>query len=130
MKNTIRTVIVMSILLVGVLVNAKNVDPKPAMKVQSVNAEKFTFSMKEVKHEALLLIKDVYGFVIYFEDMKAGTKLQKTYNISSLPAGTYYLEIIADGYSKEYLVKKAYNELLVEMDIPTYNINEKMLAVL
>lgn len=128
MENTIRRVIAMSILLVGLMVNAKNEDPKPFMVVESVNADRFVLSMKEVSTQTSLIIKDEYGFVIYMEQLEKSTNFRKVYSISNLPKGTYFIEIMYEADSKVYSLIKGNSDIVVKLDLPIITENHSMLA--
>jgi hypothetical protein len=130
MKKVIRTVMVMSILLVGLMTYAENGDPKPAMVVKTVNTENFVLFVEEVQSEALLVIKDAYGFVIYYEVMARGKGFRKIYNISNFPSGTYYIQVLDNENSWVYSMVKAYKILLVKVDFTSQKNDAKLFAIL
>lgn len=130
MKKPIRRVMGMSILLVGLMTYAGNVDPKPGMGVKSIDTERILLYAKEVKSTTSVQIKDAYGVVIYTDKVEVGDRYRKIYDIASLPVGTYYLKIIDAEYSKVYSVVKDYGDLLVKVDFSSPRIDDKMLAIL
>jgi hypothetical protein len=130
MKKTIRRVLVMSILLVGLITYAENGDPKPAMEVKSINTERFLLSVKEVKSTTSIQLIDVYGYIIYTEKPCVGMKYRKIYDIANLPVGKYYLKITDKEYSKKYSLVKNNDKLIVNIDFSSQRSENKMVATL
>jgi len=130
MKNTIKKLMVMSILLVGLVANAENVDPKPVMEVTSVNADRFVVFVEELEGTTFIQIKDDYGVSIYSEKIKSGTTYKKMYDLSTIPNGTYYLKIVDDSNSRIYSIVKKYDRLVVKVDFDSPKIDKKVLAIL
>lgn len=130
MKKAIKRVMGMSILLVGLMTYAENGDPKPVMEVMSVNGEKFVLILNEVKSETSLIIKDQYGFVFYMDQLEARDKIKKTYNISSLPEGSYVIQVLDDEFSKTYTMSKTNNDIVVKIDFSSQGMDDSILAVL
>lgn len=130
MKNTMKRVLVMSILLVGLIVNAKNVDPNPTMEIKSLNSERFMLLVDDLKSNTLIQIKDVSGVLIYSENLERGKRYKKAYDLSNFPKGMYYLKVIDSKYSKIYSVKKTEKFLAVEIDFSSPKIEKRILAIL
>ncbi|WP_152286859.1 hypothetical protein [Flavicella marina] len=130
MKTAMKRTIRMCILLVGLMTYAENGDPKPAMEVTSVNEDSFLLVMSQVEKEMSLVIKDQYGFVLYLDQIEAGGKYKKTYNISSLPDGTYYIQVLDDDFSTTYAMAKEADSMVIKVDFSTPLIEETMLAIL
>ena len=120
----------MSILLVGLVANAENVDPKPVMEVTSVNADRFVVFVEELEGTTFIQIKDDYGVSIYSEKIKSGTTYKKMYDLSTIPNGTYYLKIVDDSNSRIYSIVKKYDRLVVKVDFDSPKIDKKVLAIL
>ncbi|MFC2128051.1 hypothetical protein ACFLRU_06710 [Bacteroidota bacterium] len=116
MKNTMKRVLVMSILLAGLLVNAKNTDPNPAVEIKSLNSERFMLLVDDLQSNTLIQIKDDFGVVLYSEKLKSGKDYKKAYDISSFPEGVYYVKLVNTKYSKVYSVKKEAESLDVKID--------------
>ena len=121
---------VMSILLVGLVANAENVDPKPVMEVTSVNADRFVVFVEELEGTTFIQIKDDYGVSMYSEKIKSGTTYKKMYDLSTIPNGTYYLKIVDDSNSRIYSIVKKYDRLVVKVDFDSPKIDKKVLAIL
>lgn len=130
MKNTIKKLMAMSILLVGLVANAENVDPKPVMEVTSVNADRFVVFVEELEGTTFIQIKDDYGVSMYSEKVKSGTTYKKMYDLSTIPNGTYYLKIVDDSNSRIYSIVKKYDRLVVKVDFDSPKIEKKVLAIL
>lgn len=130
MKNTIKKLMAMSILLVGLVANAENVDPKPVMEVTSVNADRFVVFVEELEGTTFIQIKDDYGVSMYSEKVKRGTAYKKMYDLSTIPNGTYYLKIVDDSNSRIYSIVKKYDRLVVKVDFDSPKIEKKVLAIL
>lgn len=130
MKNTMRRVLAMSILLVGLIVNAKNVGPNPAMEIKSLSSERFMLMVDDLKSNTLIQIKDVSGTVIYSENLQSGKKYKKAYDLSNFPKGVYYLKVIDNKYSRVYSVRKEEDTLKVKIDFESPKIEKRILAIL
>ena len=129
MKGAIKRIMGMSILLVGLMTYAVNGDPKPAMEVTSVNKDSFALTINKVDNDMSLIIKDQYGFVFYLGQIESGSNYKKTYNISSLPKGTYIIQVLDDNFSEVYRMSKTDNSMVIKIDFSSPIMNESMLAL-
>ena len=130
MKSTIKKLMAMSILLVGLVANAENVDPRPVMEVTSVNADRFVVFVKELEGTTFIQIKDDMGVSMYREKVKSGTAYKKMYDLSTIPNGTYYLKIVDDSHSTIYSIVKKSDRLEVKVDFDSPKIDKKVLTIL
>lgn len=120
----------MSMLLVGLVVNAKNTDPNPAVEIKSLNSERFMLLVNDLQSSTLIQIKDVLGDVIYTEKLKKGKAYKRAYDLSSFPLGTYYIKLVDNKYSKIYSLKKEEDSMVVKIDFSSPKIEKRILAIL
>jgi hypothetical protein len=130
MKNTMKKLMAMSMLLVSLVANAENENPKPVMEVTSVNTERFVVFVEELKGTMFIQIKDDMGVSMYREKVKSGTTYKKMYDLSTIPNGTYYLKIVDDSNNRIYSILKKSNRLVVKVDFDAPKIDKKVLAIL
>ena len=130
MKNTIKKLMAMSIVLMGLVATAENVDPKPVMKITSVNADRFVVFVEELETTAFIQIKDNMGVSMYRETLKSGMVYKKMYDLSTIPNGTYYLKIVDDSFNRIYSIVKKSDRLVVKVDFDAPKIDNKLLPIL
>jgi len=91
-KTTIRKIILTGAMLIALISNATNGlnnDPKKDLN-------KTTFTLKNVKQGNQLIIKDLYGLILYKEQIKDSGNYSKGFDLTSLPDGSYVFELEKD----------------------------------
>ena len=91
-KTTLRKIILTGAMLIALISNATNGlnnDPKKDLN-------KTTFTLKNVKQGNQLIIKDLYGLILYKEQIKDSGNYSKGFDLTSLPDGSYVFELEKD----------------------------------
>jgi len=91
-KTTLRKIILTGAMLIALISNAANGlnnDPKKDLN-------KTTFTLKNVKQGNQLIIKDLYGLILYKEQIKDSGNYSKGFDLTSLPDGSYVFELEKD----------------------------------
>lgn len=125
-----KKVLAMSILLVGLMANATNGDPNPSMEIKSLNTNRFSLVVDQLKDNTTVQIKDSQGDVIHKEALVKGNSYKKSYDISMLPEGVYYIKVVDATFTKIYSLVKESDKLVLKADFASTNIDDKILAVL
>ncbi len=90
MKNLIKTGLVVVVLFTTLFVNAN-----PTKEVLDDNP-KTRLTLSNVKQGNKLSVKDVYGAVLYRETIRNSGNYIKTFDLTSLPDGDYFFELVDD----------------------------------
>ncbi|MDE3740203.1 hypothetical protein [Maribacter polysaccharolyticus] len=90
MKNLIKTGLVVIVLFTTLFVNAN-----PTKEVLDDNP-KTRLTLSNVKQGNKLSVKDVYGAVLYRETIRNSGNYIKTFDLTSLPDGDYFFELVDD----------------------------------
>lgn len=128
--KTIKRVLVMSIFLAGIIVNAKNIDPKPAMEITSINSENLQLHISTFQSNTKITIKDMRGVELHSENLLKGKNYRKTYDISQLPVGDYYMKIMDEESTKVYLFNRNEVKLILDEKNDSLKIQLEALAIL
>lgn len=90
MKNLIKTGLVVVVLFTTLFVSAN-----PTKDVLDDNP-KTRLTLSNVKQGNKLSVKDVYGAVLYRETIRNSGNYIKTFDLTSLPDGDYFFELVDD----------------------------------
>ena len=116
MKNTIKKVLLCGLLLIGLSGYAIDDTPLKTARVEAIGDNLFALYVKTETSKVNVIIKDVYGNVLYSESLKKGKYYKKKYDMSALPITTYYVNV-SDVYSvRLYKVKGSEIELVDEVE--------------
>lgn len=91
-KTTLRKIILTGAMLIALISNATNgLNNNPKKDLN-----KTTFTLKNVKQGNQLIIKDLYGLILYKEQIKDSGNYSKGFDLTSLPDGSYVFELEKD----------------------------------
>ena len=90
MKKLIKNILVLVVLFTALLANAN------ASLNDLKDAKRTTLTIKNVKQGDELLIKDAYGVILYKEMIQNSGKYTKGFDLTALPKGNYFFELIKD----------------------------------
>ena len=90
MKKIIRTGVILATLLATTLNYANN------YTAIGKENEKTIITLDNLKEGHQLFIKDSHGLTLYREKIKSNGQYEKTFDLTSLPNGAYYFELIKD----------------------------------
>ena len=113
MRVFLKASIVVSMLFLGMVATASNGNPKPALVVKSVDSEKFVVTIDTSAGDVEIEFKDNYGTELYSDALVKGFVYKKTYVLSELPEGLYYMKIKNSKTTKVYKVQDGKVELVV-----------------
>lgn len=91
-KTTLRKSILTAVMLTAMMSYATNgldINPNNDLK-------KTTFSLNNVKEGNQLIIKDIYGIILYKEQIETSGTYSKGFDLTSLPNGSYVFELQKD----------------------------------
>ena len=91
-KTTLRKSILTAVMLTAMMSYATNgldINPNNDLK-------KTTFSLNHVKEGNQLIIKDIYGIILYKEQIETSGTYSKGFDLTSLPNGSYVFELQKD----------------------------------
>jgi len=126
------------IVFVMLLLNTNAFGNKKNSTVKIVNAERkvFTLNLKDARtKDYAVQISDVYGVVLFEDEILASKKSSKIYDLSKLPAGKYEVEIEGDIFIRKQFVEILDNKLEVVGDEeikvfkPFIELNENKIAL-
>ena len=115
MKDKVKTMLVWSVLMIGVLGNASNDNPIKTAKMELKDSETFVLYVQTYSGDVQVQIKDLQGVVLYKERLRQGHSYKKTYDISELPKSSYYVNVSDLNSIRLYLVKGSSIELIEEI---------------
>ena len=85
MSTMLKKPIVLSMMLLGVLVNANNVEPNSDVIVNSLDAENVRVESVVIKSDTQIQVKDGHGVILFSDEMKVGDTYRKQYDLAELP---------------------------------------------
>lgn len=89
MNKILKISLVMAVVLTAL--NAAAVNPDFSLDLKKVEGRKVSFTLKEMK-KVKLSIYDSNDVLIFKEDVAASGNMNRTYDLTGLPDGDYYLE--------------------------------------
>lgn len=107
-KTTLRKIILTGAMLIALISNATNElnnDPKKDLN-------KTTFTINNVKQGNQLIIKDLYGLILYKEQIKDSGNYSKGFDLTSLPDGSYVFELEKDFEIKSFPFTVTYKKVV------------------
>ena len=126
-----------SLVMVGLIstLNANAENPKLVLDLKKVNGKKVSLTLKEMK-KVKLSIYDGNNDLIFNENVN-GPNLARTYDLSSLPEGDYFIKAQSDAKISKYKIEvKGKNEFLTsesfsEVLVPSfdYNLESKKVTI-
>ena len=126
-----------SLVMVGLIstLNANAENPKLLLDLKKANGKKVSLTLKEMK-KVKLSIYDGNNDVIFDENVN-GANLARTYDLSSLPEGDYFIKAQSDAkiskYKIEVIDKNAFlsSESFSEVFVPSfdYNLESKRVTI-
>ena len=126
-----------SLVMVGLIstLNANAENPKLVLDLKKVNGKKVSLTLKEMK-KVKLSIYDGNNDVIFDENVN-GANLARTYDLSSLPEGDYFIKAQSDAKISKYKIevkgKNAFltSESFSEVLVPSfdYNLESKKVTI-
>ena len=131
MRKLVKMTTVVSILFLGWMSNASNVNPKPTHHVLAVDEEKFIVTVDASSGDVNIVLKDIYGVSVYSAHLEQGYVYKKTYVLTELPAGVYYMRIKDKDFTKVYEVDRGAINLVVAIENDgVYKKKEQLLALM
>ena len=92
MKNLIKNfALITAFLTVGIL-TAKDIEPNPFAIVKKLDGKLINLSLNNLSGNVAVIIKDIYGEVLYSENFNSFTTTKK-YDLSLLPSGNYNISL-------------------------------------
>ena len=126
-----------SLVMVGLIstLNANAENPKLLLDLKKANGKKVSLTLKEMK-KVKLSIYDGNNDVIFDENVN-GANLARTYDLSSLPEGDYFIKAQSDAKISKYKIevkgKNAFltSESFSEVLVPSfdYNLESKKVTI-
>ena len=126
-----------SLVMVGLIstLNANAENPKLLLDLKKANGKKVSLTLKEMK-KVKLSIYDGNNDVIFNENVN-GPNLARTYDLSSLPEGDYFIKAQSDAKISKYKIevkgKNAFltSESFSEVLVPSfdYNLESKKVTI-
>lgn len=95
MKNLVKKVLLIAVMVTGLVGMAK--DGAMNIEVRELNAKLVQFTLNNNDGDLSVTVKDENGYVLYNEAFQ-GSIYTKTYDLSTLPSGLYFVEL--DGETK------------------------------
>ncbi|WP_139957559.1 hypothetical protein [Flavicella sediminum] len=107
------------VILLLVLGNQAKATPSPSVSAKTINSKVFSLYVKTLDDNSNVEIKDEEGKVIFKEVLKKGYIYRKTYDISGLAVGTYYVEVKDKESTKIFSIIRDEIKLVIdEKNIP------------
>lgn len=128
--EAMKKVLVMSVFLASLMVGAKNIDPKPAMEIKSLNSGMIALYVAASQSNTMVIVKDVHGEILHKEKLSKGKGYKKKYDISQLPSGDYYFKIVSKESTKVYLFNRNEFTLVLDESNTDLRIKRRALAAL
>ncbi len=130
MKVYLKTALLLFVFMVGVKNYASELNPSKTTRVESVSKKAFVLYANTEKESVSVKIKDMEGVLIYEEVLKRGYSYKKTYDISELPVGHYYVKVEDSISVKLFLVSGNEIKIVEDIDIKTLKKRKKVVAVM
>ena len=92
MKNLIKKFVLVTLLFTVGIISAKEIEPNPFAIVKKLDGKLINLSLNNLNGNVSVIIKDIYGEVLYSEDFNSLTTTKK-YDLSLLPSGSYNISL-------------------------------------